>query len=560
MERRRPLPIGVDSFRKIRETEYYFMDKSELISDIVAQNSEVYLFTRPRRFGKSLNLSMMDCFFNIEYKNNKWFDGLKIMKHPEVVSVMNSFPVIRLDMKGLDVSSIEKFSADFSFSIQQLFMKFEGVLDPNTIGSSYNQAFEKGLRGELSIPELKNSLVILGSILQKQYGVPPVVLIDEYDNPINSAYGKRSYDDIIGFLRAFYTNTLKGNENLRFAVMTGVMQIAKETIFSGLNNLYVNNIFSKDYDERYGFTPGEVKDLCAYYGNPDAYDTAREWYDGYRFGDADIYNPWSLLNFIQAGFDPKPYWAGTSGNDIMETLLDHADDETYAELQELGNGGSVAGKDIVPTVAMKDISTDTDAIYSIMAMTGYLNAVPCEAGYALSVPNKEMYGVFSKAIATKGLNVASVKFQGFFDAAERNDIGMMESFAFSIFAQHFQDWDLPDEGAYRRIIAGAAMSRCGRYTVTTEGQSGNGRSDLVMRRNVPGMPNIVIEFKKSKADDPAVWESDAKGALEQIKKQEYFHSLEGRTILYGIAMFNKKAKVVSEEIDLRAREPYYIYA
>lgn len=545
---RRPLPIGVDDFKKVREGGYYVVDKTELISDIIGQKSEVYLFTRPRRFGKSLNLSMIDCFFNMEYKGNSWFDGLKVMGHPGIASFQGTHPVIRIDMKGLDTTDLQQFISDFGYQVQQMFVHFSYILDSDMLDAE-RETFDKALGWKMDASELKISIAFLCRLLKRFHGVPAIVLIDEYDNPINSSFGHESYSGILNFLKGFYTNTLKGNKDLDFAVVTGVMQIAKESIFSGLNNLYVNNVFSKDYSERYGFTSDEVREMCSSYGNPGAFDIAKEWYDGYRFGDTDIYNPWSMLNFIQSGFDPKPYWAGTSGNDIIDTLLDNADKETYEDLQTLGNGGSLTGKNIVSTVVMNDLRTRRDAIYSVLTTTGYLKAVPDGSGYALNVPNKEIYHVFSESITDRTLCTSVSKFIDFFDSAERNDTAMMERCAFSIFADHFQDWDLPDEGAYRRVIAGAAMSRCGRYVVTTEGQNGNGRADMIMRSRSDS-PNIVIEFKKSRLDDEGVWESDAKDALDQIKKNEYYHGLSGRTIIYGIAMFNKRSKVLSEVLDL----------
>lgn len=551
MTERRPVPIGIDDFREVREVGYCYVDKSELISDIVAQKAKVYLFTRPRRFGKSLNLSMIQRFFDIRDKGNRWFDGLKVMEHPEAVSMMGTRPVIHIDMKGLPVDDYGLFVSTIGLRISKLYESFDELEEDGSLKGASKGRFTRGIDQRLTVAELQDSLHELSSLLNARYGIAPVVLIDEYDDPIDNAHGRATYEEILGFLRGFYTNVLKGNKDLGFAVVTGIMQIAKESIFSGLNNLYVSNIFSDRYDERYGFTPAEAAGLCAEYGNPDAFAEAKAWYDGYRFGKAEIYNPWSLLNYIDSGFEPGTYWAGTSGNDILETLVAGADDDTYSELRILGDGGSITDKDVSPTVVMSDIGTVPDAIYSVMAMTGYLNAVPGNGGYDLSIPNREMYSVFSKVIAARGLNVSSRVFNGFFDAAERNDVPSMERFAFAIFAENFQDWDLSDEGAYRRILAGAAMCRCGRYTVTSEAQSGNGRSDMIMTRNSPAVPNIVMEFKKSASDDPTIMLKDAREGLAQIKGKEYYHALEGRTILYGISMANKKARIVSEELVLR---------
>ena len=410
--------------------------------------------------------------------------------------------------------------------------------------------FERARDKQLTETELQDALMILCRFLHAHHGVKPIVLIDEYDSPLNNAFGRDSYEGILGFLKYFYSGTMKSNTDMEFAVVTGIMQIAKETIFSGLNSLRVCNIFTTECDERFGFTPDEVMALCREYGDPDAFETAKEWYDGYRFGDAEIYNPWSLIEFLRAGFKADIYWVSTSGNDIIGTLIANASDKTFDELQTLGNGEAVTGKTIRPTVAMNELSEDPEDIYSVLVMSGYLNAVPDADGeYVLSVPNWEMYDVFMDVIVSKGLKVQSAAFRSFFRAVQRRDVAKMEESAFEIF-QKFQDWDLVDERSYRQILASAAMCFCGKYTVTTEGQDGNGRADMLMRRNTPEIPNIVIEYKKSKSEDPGKHIEEAEEGLRQIKGKQYFASLRGRTLLYGISMNNKMPKVLSEELFL----------
>ena len=543
------IPIGVDDFGKLREGGFYYVDKTELISDIVNDLKEVFLFTRPRRFGKSLNLSMLDCFFNLKYRGNNWFDGLKVMEDPKAVSMMNSRPVIKFEMKGLSVDDMDSFLSKLSVNLLALFVKYDYLESSDRVNPHLLRIYEKAVDQELNKEEKQVSLKLLCSMLHAHHGIKPIILIDEYDEPINSAFGQDSYPDILKFLRGFYSDTLKTNDSLEFAVVTGVMQIAKETIFSGLNNLNVNNVLSTECDERFGFTESEVRTICEAYGRPDAFGTAREWYDGYRFGDAEIYNPWSVMKFINE-FKSEAYWAGTSGNDIIGTLIADASDSTFDELQILGNGGTVTGKTIRPTVVMNDLSDDPDDLYSVLVMSGYLNAVPDADGeYVLSVPNREMYDVFTDAIVSKGLKVQSAAFRSVLRAVQRHDIAKMEEKAFEIF-RNFQDWDLVGERSYRQIIAAAAMCCCGRYTVSTEGQDGNGRADMLMRRNTPAVPNIVIEFKKSESEDSEKHIKEAEEGLRQIKRRQYFASLRGRTLLYGISMNNKMAKVLSEELDL----------
>ena len=542
------IPGGVDDFREIREGGYYFVDKSELVSDIVNDRSKVFLFTRPRRFGKSLNLSMIDAFFNLEYKGNKWFDGLKVNSHPEVEEHRNAYPVISLCMKDLVADDVEGFNGRLKLMLKSVYRGFKYLRDSDLVDEDLRREYFSA--GDLSDMQMERSVISLCQMLEQYHGVKPIVLIDEYDNPINNAFNRDFYAGVMGSLRRFYSLTLKGNPYMSFAVVTGVMQIAKESIFSGLNNLRVDNVFSKKFDERYGFTEPEVKDLCSYYGHPEKFEEAKEWYDGYRFGDADIYNPWSLLMYIRNKFKPGTYWADTSGNDILETFLDGLDDRTYGDLVALGNGKTVS-KQIYPSVSMRDVDGDLDAVYSVMAVTGYLNAVPeGDNDYRLSIPNRELYKVFYENV-TRSLKMdVGVAMRRFLGSMERKDVPKMEESLFMLFSKNFFDILLKDEGDYRLVLATIALGRGGRYDVGIEREAGNGRADIIMRRNDPRYPNIVVELKKSRSDDPENLEKMAEEGLRQIRTREYYRSLKGKTYLYGVCLQNKKARVLFEEMDL----------
>ena len=544
------IPGGVDDFREIREGGYYFVDKSELVSDIVNDKSKVFLFTRPRRFGKSLNLSMIDAFFNLEYKGNGWFDGLKVNSHPEVEKHRNAYPVIRLCMKDLVADDVEGFNGRLKLMLKSVYRGFKYLRDSDLVDEDLRREYFSA--GDLSDMQMERSVISLCQMLEQYHGVKPIVLIDEYDNPINNAFNRDFYAGVMGSLRRFYSLTLKGNPHMSFAVVTGVMQIAKESIFSGLNNLRVDNVFSKKFDERYGFTEPEVKDLCAYYGHPEKFEEAKEWYDGYRFGDADVYNPWSLLMYIRNKFKPGTYWASTSGNDILETFLDGLDDRTYGDLVALGNGKTVS-KQIYPSVSMRDVDGDLDAVYSVMAVTGYLNAVPeGDNDYRLSIPNRELYKVFYENV-TRSLKMdVGVAMRRFLGSMERKDVPKMEESLFMLFSKNFFDILLKDEADYRLVLATIALGRGGRYDVGIEREAGNGRADIIMRRNDPRYPNIVVELKKSrsKTDIFNTMEKEARKALTQIKTKEYYLGMKGKTYLYGVCFQNKKAKVLFEELDL----------
>ena len=555
---RKAIPIGVGRFQKIREEGYYYIDKSELISDILADKAEVYLFTRPRRFGKSLNLSMLDAFFNRDYTGNTWFDGLKVSEHEEVAKHKNAYPVIRLDMNGIGTDSFDSFISDFSPMIADAYRSFDltGVsdrTDPENI-EDYKQFRAR----TLDITILKRSIRTLCQILKDCYGVAPIVLMDEYDKPINDSFNKSDYDKILSFLRDFYSSTLNSNDYFSFAVVTGVMQIAKETIFSGLNNLKVNNIFSKDFDERYGFTPEEVQELCSYYGHPEKYEEAKEWYDGYRFGNADIYNPWSILSYVNSKFDAKRYWAGTSGNDIISTLISYANDSVFEDIQTLAENGSVV-KELQPTISMRDIGSDISAIYSVMAVTGYLNAEPIDdEKYGLSIPNTEMRKVFKSMFLRSMHSDTSVAFDDFFNGMEAVDLKLMKGGLDRIIKNNIPFFVLSREKDCQLILAAAAMCRLGRYTIRLENEVGNGRADIIMTPNRPGIPNIIFELKRSDSEDMDDLRKSADEAIDQIKTKNYYFAMKGRTILYGICFHTVESAISVEELNLRSdRCPRY---
>ena len=542
------IPKGVDDFKELRDEGYYFVDKSELISDILQNRNKVFLFTRPRRFGKSLNLSMLDAFFNIKYKGNTWFDGLKVNDHPEVEEHRNAYPVIRLSMNDLDYLDYNEFLSDFKYRIRDLYKRYRYLENSEKVDPADREDYQGIISGKANPTLLKKSLYALCSMLEQYHGIKPIILIDEYDATLNYAYNRETYDGILNIFRSFYSRALKGNESLAFAVVTGVMQIAKESIFSGLNNLEVNNIFEKQFDERYGFTESEVKELCSYYGHPEKFDEAKEWYDGYRFGNADIYNPWSVLDYIKSGFDPDTYWGGTSGNDIIDTLLQNADADTFRVLTALGGGGTII-KELTPTVAMGDLQTKPDAIYSVLAVAGYLNAVPDEDGYLLSVPNREIYKVFLEHIVNFVFD-GKFPYKALLNALEAGDVNILKKELDDRYDK-FASLMLVDEERYQAILAAIAFEREGRYEVSAEKESGDGRHDILMKTRYPRFPNIVIELKKADSEDnDATVDRLAHEALEQIHKKNYYRGMKGRTLLYGIVFRAKTATILLESVNL----------
>jgi hypothetical protein len=544
----RDVPIGNDDFKSIRENGGYYVDKTKLIAEILSKkNTKAFLIARPRRFGKTLNLSMLDAFFNLRYKGRgeHWFDGLRISSNEAVMSAANGSPVIFMSMKDLDGNDFTVFLNDFRLKIRDACRQFEYLLDWDT-RSNMKESFIRLYNGVADTSELKRSIKDISTALCEYHGTGAIILIDEYDNPINRSYGKDVQAEIIAFMRDLLSNALKSNDSLRFGVVTGVMQIAKESIFSGLNNLYTNNVLSTDFDEEYGFTESEVKEMLAYYGHPESFAEVKDWYDGYRFGDAEIYNPWSLINYVANGFKPAPYWAGTSGNDILDTLVDNADEDVWQELTDLGNGAEVK-KRIEPTVTMDDVGRGS-AIYSVLVMSGYLNAIPSDDSYVLRIPNNETRGVYLKAMSKKLAYDSGWHFERVFTAMRSGDTDKVEAALFDMLSEKIPFFAISRESDYQKILAIAAMCTQGKYITTMESESGNGRVDIKMTSKDAGCPHIIMELKKTDSPDASVWTREADSALKQIRDRKYHHGLIGRTLLYGICFHGKEAKVAMEEV------------
>jgi len=548
----RALPIGVQDFKEIRDSDLLYVDKSDMISQIMSEGAKVYLYTRPRRFGKSLNLSMLDAFFNLKYpKDNGWFDGLKVSECGECLEHRNSYPVIYFDFKDLDADTYELFLKRLSIKLSDLFMQYEYLEASGKTNRIQKSRFDTVYSGTTDESELMNSINLLATMLRTHHDRKVVILLDEYDNPIHNAYGKDFQDRVLAVMRGMLSSALKGNESLMFGVITGVMQIAKESIFSGLNNLRVNNIFGTRYDEMFGFTDDEVRAICEEHGHPERYAEAKEWYDGYRFGDADIYNPWSILNYVYEDFKPQAYWAGTSGNSIIETLFDISDDSTLSDLRSLSENRTVV-KTIDSEITFADLDLDSENIYSVMVMSGYLKAIPADGGYELSLPNRELFEVFANMLATRlrsklGNNRVGTMIRSLAKHITSNDAEAIQEDLYQLFASSLASILLKNENAYQLFLTGVLLQLSGRYEVKAEFENGKGRYDILLRSNVTGLPHVVMELKRSRSNArPETVEANAVAALGQIRDRDYTFGLDGDIILYGIAFKGKEARVVSE--------------
>ena len=398
------MPIGIDDFRMLREEDYYFVDKTHFIKSLIDYHAQVTLITRPRRFGKTLMLSMLQEFFDINAAGGNLFDGLKIVQAGDFYTKkQGKYPVIFISLKDMGVGNFKKTMCMLRAMLSDLYKQFSFLLEADVLSEDEKGYFEKIKQAdEYVVSEFAMSLSRLSEYLCRYYGVKPIVLIDEYDAPVQYAWEHGFYDEMIVCMRPFYSKLLKSNKNLEFAVLTGVLRVAKESIFSGLNNLHVCSVLENDYGDVFGFTPDEVQGIAAQLDREDKLPELKEWYDGYLFGGKEIYNPWSVIKYFQNDCKLGAYWVNTSENGIIKYLLQDLDGGSRAELQHLLEGGSVA-KPLQEGVVYTDIGRNRDDLYTMLLTTGYLKAMGEEIDMfgrvvEMAIPNKEIYTLFAREV------------------------------------------------------------------------------------------------------------------------------------------------------------------
>ena len=541
------MPVGNDNFRKLRDRDLYYVDKTPLIDMVLKDSSDVMLFTRPRRFGKSLNMSMLDAYLNIKYAGERdRFSDLKISELRPNDPDKNSNIVIKLDLKDLGNGEYAHFLKRMEKTLFNLYQDFLELRTSDKLNSGvidvYNRIYER--RSEPS--DLESSLADLCMMLAKHYGKAPIILIDEYDNIMNRSYGKpKEHKAIMDFMRTFLGTALKGNEYMRFAVLTGVTRISKESIFSGVNNFRVYDLFSTQYDEMFGFTHAEVEKLLADNGHPEKLAEAQEWYDGYRFGNADVYNPWSILMYVDTGFEATPHWAGTSDNAIIWDLLRTRNKDVWNDLKALCSGGTVT-TGIDREIAYDDLRVFKNSVFSIMVAAGYLNAVPDGSKYSLSIPNKEMFRTFAKQIIDRTELGANATVLDFVDAVKTGDVESITA-NLKLLMPILSNRILDSEHSYQSFIAGLMANSAGRFEIKAEREAGEGYYDIRMRRLRGAGANVIIEIKRRNKKNAGMSMEDlAKAALRQIHEKEYYSEMEGECLLYGLSFKGKQPTVIME--------------
>lgn len=557
------LPVGIDDFEKIRKNGFYYVDKTKLIEQLFSNWGEVNLFTRPRRFGKTLNMSMLKSFFEIG-ADPTLFEGLYISKNKQLCDEhMGKYPVIFLSLKnveGMDfdvakyqmMELIGKEATRFSFLSQSDRL--------NAVDKSAYLSFIKRDEGRYTIDEdlLYGSLQTLSELLYKHYGKKTVILIDEYDVPLDKAFQHGYYKEMVALIRAMFGKALKTNHALEFAVLTGCLRVSKESIFTGLNNFKILSITDTRFDEQFGFTDDEVRKLLAFYQVENRFDETKEWYDGYHFGNVDVYCPWDVINHVDRIKDdpnarPEAYWINTSGNDLVKRFVNKASKTTRNEIERLIAGESIE-KQIRLDLTYDEIDNSIDNLWSVLFTTGYLThtGITDEGIYKLVIPNKEVREVFKLQIQEwfkKSIFSNTERLQDFWNAFEEGNTEGMEKYLNRVLSNSVSVFDTKSqngekESSYHNLLIGILTGNAD-WLVKSNVEAGEGFADIIVETDDPDA-GIIAELKYTKEFDGM--EQACQKALEQIRNRRYEEYLlnDGRReiLLYGIAFCKKRCKVV----------------
>ena len=545
------MPVGLDNFREMIAREYYFVDKTKFIKELLDSNAMVTLITRPRRFGKTLAMRMLQEFFDINAAGRDTFKGLNISRAGEkYMQHRGKYPVIFLQLKNVAAGDFEKSFAFLKAIIARLYREYAFLEESPALTGDEKEYYVRVRRGRehCTYDDLAMSLGNLTDMLYRHYGIRPIVLIDEYDAPIQHAWEDGYYEDMIRFMRQFYSEVLKGNEALEFAVLTGVLRVAKESIFSGLNNLKVCSVLSGEYSDIFGFTGEEVAKMAVDLQQEDKLSEIKAWYDGYTFGGTEIYNPWSVIMYFDAGCKPAPYWVNTSGNGIVKQMFKFSGQEGADDLQSLMDGGSVF-KQLREGVVYANIGDRIDDLYSILLMTGYLKCVGLmEKLYGeeaeLRIPNKEIRSLFGREILENFIAAGSVSRLGrMLDAMVSGHGDIFESVLSGIVRNNVSYHDAANgESFYHGMMLGFCVLLKDTHIVQSNRESGYGRFDLALIPTDRRYYGVIMEFKR--AADEGQLEEKALEALAQIEELSYIAEFQQRQIekvwKYGIAFCGKK--------------------
>ncbi|MBR4702641.1 MAG: AAA family ATPase [Oscillospiraceae bacterium] len=550
-----PLPVGISDFKRA-STQYYYVDKTLLIRDFLDELPVVSLFTRPRRFGKTLNMDMLRTFFektdedtSVYFRNkNIWKCGQRYRNY------QGKYPVIYITFKDTKLSNWADTLAGIRFLFTNEFQRHGELADSPECTGSDKDYYRKIVSGTAGEAELMNALLVLSKMLHAHHGIAPIIIIDEYDTPIQQGHMLGFYDEVIRFMRNLFSGGFKDNPHLSYGFLTGILRVAKESIFSGLNNLKINSILDEQYSEYFGFTAQEVRQMAEDYHVPEKYAEICDWYDGYRFGSSDIFNPWSVINYFGHVCKPRAYWVSTSSNDIIGEIMTGATAELYEKLNSLLQGNTVLTY-IDTDVVYPRIRENPSSVYSFLLVTGYLKLVTAELsmgdGYMCEValPNKEIAYVYKKEILEKldGLipQSTAISIQEALYTGNADDLQKQLE---TLLLQSASYYDTAGEMFYHGLMLGLTAMMDDRYLVASNRESGEGRYDLALEPKGTALPGILIELKAERNASAEELKSLAKAALEQIDKRKYDAGLKAKgvkkVLKYGVAFSGKSVEIM----------------
>ena len=555
---KKKLPIGIESFDEMIRGGYYYVDKTGMIADLLNNGGKVNLFTRPRRFGKSLNMSMLECFFSLTTEKNI-FKGLKISEKNELCEeFMGKYPVISISLKNIDAPDF-KTAYHLTEQVLQFYaLQHQDLLDSPNLTVRDKQLFQQLLMDEMPEKTLYGSLKLLSYLLEKHYHQKVIILIDEYDVPLSKAFEHGYYDQMVNLIRNLLQQALKTNPSLEFAVLTGCMRISKESIFTGLNNLEVFSISDVYFEEYFGFTDSDVREMLAYYGASNRYESVKEWYDGYQFGNLNIYCPWDVVNYCklllrEPDAEPRNYWVNSSDNEIVHRFVQHSDEASVAEdIEKLVNGEPVE-KAVRQDLTYPELYSSIDNIWSVLFTTGYLTQKEKLGAdrFRLVIPNQEIRYIYSTQISEmfkENVKKDSRTLNRFCEALECGDAAGVEN-CFNEYLSmtiSIRDTGSPrnmKENFYHGVLLGILGCRGSKWVTSSNQETGDGYCDITVRTR-DNKTAILIEVKY--ADDGNL-DAACRKALEQISDRHYGQDLEKdykQVLKYGLACYKKQCRVM----------------
>lgn len=556
----KPLPIGVEDFKRLVDNEYYFVDKTLMIKELLENKETVNLFTRPRRFGKTLNMSMLQRFFEATEKSNAYlFDGLKIAAYPEYMAYQGQYPVISISLKSMKRASYQEAYFEYVKLLSDEFERHETILQSDAVSEEDKLEFQK-IKKRIAEPKEYNSAVkLLSKCLQKVYQKNVIILIDEYDVPLENAYHEGFYDDMTNLIRSCFESALKTNPSLEFAVLTGCLRVSRESIFTGLNNLKTYSITKNKFSQYFGFTQEEMQEILQNFSLEQYAETIAKWYDGYRFGLTEIYNPWSVLNCIDSYLQNdmvacEPYWSNTSSNRIVKRLIEESNERTKSMVEELINGTPIHTQ-IFEDVTYGTIDVNQDYIWSFLLFTGYLKIISCETigdetYYDMVIPNVEIKSIYKNTIRSWFIDHLNRDSRTeILESVIHADAEKLEDLLCTWLTNTISCFD-EQENYYHGFVTGLVSGFSG-YMVVSNRESGNGRFDLVVKQRSRWHHAAILEFKVVEKYNQMT--KACEDALKQIEEKDYEASLRDEQYeniaKLGICFCQKRCRVKSGGVD-----------